>query len=211
MVLPVSPHHPLFAGGIESVIGTKEIDTGLRDVQTFVATLKGNLPTAQSVAWEFSNAPGPTKKVILVVASGTVLGVAATGSITTDAVSGMADGDTFTIDDGQGNVKVFEFDNNGSIVSGHVKIDISTITTANQVRDAIIAAINALPTSFKITASNGGAATVTLTNDVVGTLGNTTSSKSSASIVFAITNMTGGVNEGEGGDSASVSWLALGL
>jgi len=101
--------------------------------------------------------------------------VAATGSITTDVQANYTDAQTFTLTDASGQSVTFEFDTvpNG-VGGGNTAIDISALTTADQVRDAIISAVNGIAGGLLITASNGGAATVTLTQDLGGTAGNTT-------------------------------------
>lgn len=100
--------------------------------------------------------------------------VTATGSITTDVQANYTDGQTFTLTDATGQVVIFEFDTVPDGVSGgNVAVDISAAITADNVRDAIISAVNGVGAGLLITASNGGAATVTLTQDVGGTRGNT--------------------------------------
>lgn len=122
-------------------------------------------------------------------------GVVATGSITTTAVINLVDGETFTIDDGLNPATVFEFDVTGDGVSvGNVAVDVSGVTSADEVKDVIIGVINSLGSSFRIVATNGGAATVVLTNEVGGDQGNTTSSDTVLSGTFIITDMTGGAN-----------------
>lgn len=102
-------------------------------------------------------------------------GVAATGSITTATQASYTDGQTFQLTDVLGQVVVFEFDTvpNG-VGGGNVAVDISGDTTADNVRDSIISAIQGVGATLLITATNGGAATVTLTQDHTGSSGNTT-------------------------------------
>lgn len=119
----------------------------------------------------------------------------ATGSMTTVAVSSLVDGETFTLNDGYSPL-VFEFDVNGTGVTvGRVRVDVSTITTADQVRDKVIEVINLAlhpdGTGFRITAKSGGAATVSLKNDLPDVQGNTTSAETVANGSFALTNMSG--------------------
>ncbi|MGD9728059.1 MAG: hypothetical protein AB7L09_00145 [Nitrospira sp.] len=101
--------------------------------------------------------------------------VTATGSITTDVQANYTDGQTFTLTDATGQSITFEFDTvpNG-VGGGNTAVDISADTTADNVRDSIISAINGVAGTLLITAGNGGAATVSLTQDVGGTRGNTT-------------------------------------
>lgn len=59
MTAPVSPHTPILAGGIEAVTGTLEVDTGLRDLQSFAASLAADAMTANeeaTVSWKVTSA-----------------------------------------------------------------------------------------------------------------------------------------------------------
>jgi hypothetical protein len=93
-------------------------------------------------------------------------GVAATGSITTVVKANLLDGENVVITDGT-TPTTFEI----VVTAGYaptpprVPVDLSAagVITADNVRDAFIAAINGVA-NFNITASSGGAATVTLTN-----------------------------------------------
>jgi len=119
----------------------------------------------------------------------------ATGSITTVATASLVDGETFTLDDGVTAV-TFEFDKTpDGVTPGNVAIDISALTTADEVRDAIIGAIQGTG-GFGITAADGGAATVSLTHIAGGTIGNTTSADTVANAGFIVTNMAGGLDDG---------------
>lgn len=120
------------------------------------------------------------------------LTAAATGSITTIAQGSLVDGETFTLDDGVHTATIFEFDVAGDgVTAGNIAVDVSTDTTADDVRDRIISAINSVGT-LDITASDGGAATVDLVNDTPGTVGNTSSSETVGDGGFVVTNMTSG-------------------
>lgn len=55
----------------------------------------------------------------------------------------LADGEAFSIRDGV-TTRVFEFDKNGSIVGGHVSVNISASTTVAHVVAALVTAINGL-------------------------------------------------------------------
>mgnify|MGYP001570413081 FL=1 len=115
----------------------------------------------------------------------------ATGSMTTVAKANLVDTETFTLHDGVASY-VFEFDVAGNgVTGGRTAVDVSLDTTADQVRDRVITAING--TAILITASSGGAATVSLVNDRFGSVGNTTSAETVADAGFALTDMTGGV------------------
>lgn len=144
-----------------------------------------------------------------------------TGTITTIPVAQLVDGETFTLDDGVNTASVFEFDVAGDgVTGGNVAVDVSSITTADEVRDAIISAINGLdPSIFLIDAADGGAATVDLENPRVGNSGNTTSSDTVVDAGFVVTNMAGGVDyptqfpdaNGEGVDVSGVSRCVVGV
>lgn len=85
-------------------------------------------------------------------------------TITTVTAANLVDGDKFTIREGNGNFRTFEFDKDGSVGTNNIRIDVSAALNADQVRDAIIAAIT--PTGgggLDVTATSGGAATVTIT------------------------------------------------
>lgn len=101
--------------------------------------------------------------------------VTASGSISTVIQATYTDAQTFTLIDATGQSVTFEFDTvpNG-VGGGNVAVDISADTTADDVRNRIITAINGVGAGLLITASNGGAATVALVQDVGGTRGNTT-------------------------------------
>ena len=86
-----------------------------------------------------------------------------------DVITGIVDGDTFTIDDGQGNVVVFTFDTDASGPANPVTLPTDS-EDETVVRDAIVAAINA--SVLQITATPGLAGRVELVNDNIGTSGN---------------------------------------
>lgn len=122
---------------------------------------------------------------------------AALGSITTVAVANLVDGEKFTLNDGIHPPVVFEFDVAGDGVTvGNVIVDVSLLITADDVRDAIIAAVNGVGATLRMTATNGGAATVTLTQDDKGTQGNTAQSDTVLDPGFIVTAMTGGESVG---------------
>lgn len=115
--------------------------------------------------------------------------VHATGSIT---LTGQpADGSTIVMDDGPNPVVTFEFDSNSSVVQTgtlrQVVIGANVAaTTAN-----LLAAINNAPT-LTITATAGAGTLINLRNDVSGTAGNVTITKTDPSVVIALTGMSGG-------------------
>jgi hypothetical protein len=121
------------------------------------------------------------------------LDVAATGSITTISGAGIVDGETFVLNDGVNPAVTFEFDSNSSVVQT-ATLRAVTFTggdSANTIRDSIITAVNGAPT-LNITASNGGAALVSLVNDLAGYAGNVTITETVANAGFIVTGMSGG-------------------
>ena len=115
----------------------------------------------------------------------------AIGTITTVAKANLVDGETFTLNEGVASY-VFEIDVAGDgVTGGRTAVDVSLDTTADQVRDRIVTAINS--TAILITAASGGAATVSLTNDRFGSVGNATSAETVADAGFVLTDMAGGV------------------
>ena len=101
-----------------------------------------------------------------------VTSVSAVGSIQTDVAAAYTDGQSFTLIDTQGGVEQFEFDTTGDGVAiGSRAVNLASATTADEVRNAIISAVNGAD-DVEITATSGGAATVTLTQDIGGSKGN---------------------------------------
>ena len=117
----------------------------------------------------------------------------AVGSITTVAVANLVDGEKFILHDGINPPVVFEFDVTGNGVAvGNVNVDVSVLISADDVRDAIVLAVSGVGAALRMTATNGGAATVTLTQDDKGPQGNTTQSTTVLDPGFVITDMLGG-------------------
>jgi hypothetical protein len=110
--------------------------------------------------------------IVTAATSALYAGSPSTGSIGTVVPGSYTDGQTFTLDDGVNPPTTFEFDTvpDGPQGAGNVAVDISAAVTDDDVKNAIISAISGAA-SLDITATDGGAATVTLTNDVNGTLG----------------------------------------
>lgn len=123
-------------------------------------------------------------------------GLHAQGSITTIAVASLVDGETFVLDDGVNAAVTFEFDGDSSVVESATlrQVDISAITTADQVRDAIITAVINAPT-LDTTAVNSGSALVSLSNDSAGVIGNVAITETVTNAGFVVTGMSGGVSE----------------
>jgi len=140
----------------------------------------------------------------------------ATGTITTIVVANLIDGETFFLDDGINPEVTFEFDVTGDgVTGGNTAVDVSALTTADEVRDAIIAAVTALASSvLALAATDGGAATVDLSNEFGGVVGNLTPTIDTvADAGFIVTAMAGGVDyptifpalDGDGTDTSEVS------
>ena len=111
------------------------------------------------------------------VYTNTVGGAAAAvgvGSITTIATAVILPGvDYFNVNDGltgKGGEYIFQFTDATHPVSdvNYVPVVITGLVTSTEVRDAVINAING--TNIRVTASNGGAALVTVTQDDLGVI-----------------------------------------
>lgn len=120
-------------------------------------------------------------------------GVQAASTITAAAGSLIAEGDTFVLDDGINEPVGFEFDSDATLVySNNVQVPYTGSETPDQIRDLIIAAVNGVGDSLKITASNGGVATVALQHDLEGTVGNTKLRDFTTPPGFIVRDMKGG-------------------
>lgn len=120
---------------------------------------------------------------------------AATGSISAAAGNTITNGTAFVLDDGINPAIQFVFDSSASVVASKTKKAIAYTSGDNAatIKAAIIAAINAVTTDLRITATDGGGVIVTLTNDYGGVHGNTSIANSTS---LAITGMTGGITVG---------------
>lgn len=85
------------------------------------------------------------------------------GTIITVPVASLIDAQTFTIDDGTNPASIFEFDVTGGGTTD-IPVDVSLLSTADDVRDAMITAINGVGT-LDITAYSIGSALVGLVHD----------------------------------------------
>lgn len=134
----------------------------------------------------------------------------ATGTITTIVAANINDGEVFTLGDGYNSTLTFEFDKGGGITPPNVQVDISLAVSADDVRDAIIAAVNGVGASLKVTASNGGAATVNLVHDDTSLGGNPnqTMTDTVLDLGFVVNGMSGGINDLIWG-SGWHSWIVL--
>jgi len=119
-------------------------------------------------------------------------GVAAVGSITTIVAANISDGEDFILDDGVNPAVTFEFDKDDSVVETDTlrQVNLFGLTTADQVRDAILAAIEDAPL-LGISASNGGAATVSLVG-FPGTASNVAIVENVTDVGFVVTGMASG-------------------
>lgn len=124
--------------------------------------------------------------------------VKSTGTITTVAASLIADGEWFELNDGCPDRpnRRFEFDKSspGGFTFGNYRIPLAGTETADQVRDLIIAAINAQgDDELLIDAASGGAATVNLTHRTGGYIGNVAAPADGvADAGFVVSTMAGG-------------------
>jgi hypothetical protein len=101
----------------------------------------------------------------------------ASSSLTVTAYASLANTNTFILNDGINPAVTFEFDTDvspGSITQGRARVNINGISSDDDARDAIIAAINSIGDLLHISASIGGAGQVDLEHSVGGTLGNQT-------------------------------------
>lgn len=115
---------------------------------------------------------------------------AATGSVTIGA-GNAADGDKVSLTDAAGRTVVFEFDTNAAL-TGDVAVAIGATPALSAA--ALVSAINLHPT-LAITAVDGGSGVVNLTQDIVGTAGNTTITITEVSGTdLSKTNFSGGEN-----------------
>lgn len=125
-------------------------------------------------------------------------GVAAAGSIDCDSAAAtvtVLDGETVVLDDGTNPAVTFEFDTDTSVVETDTlrAVDVSAALSDDDVKSALISAINGAPT-LDITASDGGAGIVSLVNDAIGAAGNVAIAETVVSANFVVTGMTGGLD-----------------
>jgi cysteine-rich repeat protein len=103
----------------------------------------------------------------------------------------LRDAETFTLDDGINPARVFEFDKNGQSTTAHIRVDIATFTSGEEVAAALAAIINDIGNSLRITAEPSSDE-VWLSNDLEGTFGNKSISENVANIFFRVNGMSGG-------------------
>jgi cysteine-rich repeat protein len=117
----------------------------------------------------------------------------ATGIILCTVASGIADGDTLTVNDGLHLATVFEFDTaaNG-VAAGHVSI--VPTGSPGSVCDQIGAAINGVGFSLLVTVPGAGSGTeiISLVNDTLGGFGNQPLEHTVVDPMFGVVGMSGG-------------------
>jgi hypothetical protein len=122
-------------------------------------------------------------------------GFSSIGFIQAIAESLIVEGETFTLNDGVNPAKIFEFDTDSSVSGSNIPVDISIAVTADDVKTAIINAINGA-TSLDISASSFSSSVVFLSNDNLGTAGNQTITDTVADTGFIVYGMSGGLSAG---------------
>ncbi|QRK11816.1 DUF4215 domain-containing protein [Archangium violaceum] len=115
----------------------------------------------------------------------------ASGQISITDVSSLKDRETFTLNDGIHPPVVFEFDNNGSVSSPRIRVNIAGLSTSTEAALSIVTAINGVGTELQISATSSGNI-VTLTNDMHGTFGNTLITETVTGSGFRVNGMSGG-------------------
>ena len=110
-------------------------------------------------------------------------------AIAANPATGIKDGDTFTLGDGN-RVLAFEFDTNSSLLNAnHIQVSIGLNDSASLVAAAIVDAINGLSSDFGITASNVGAA-ITLLNRRIDITSDYTITESLANYIVIVNPIT---------------------
>jgi len=158
-----------------------------------------------------AEADGAAKLKLTTALPGTIGNVAVTDTVANvgfvpvgmagGADDGILDGETVTISDGTTS-KTFEFDTFGGVTAGNVQVDLSTVSTADEVRDALIAAINGVG-SYTVESVADGSAKVHLWNETKGTAGNQAITETVANAGFTVAGMSGGK---AGGRDFTGSW-----
>ncbi len=137
----------------------------------------------------------------------TVVGpaVRATGLLTVPAAASLSDTETFSIHDGSSQ-QGFEFDTDSAVVNvGFVPVDLTGLTTAEDVAAACASAINgATGPGWTVEAIDNLDGTVTLRNTAFGAAGNAANAEAVGDVGFILTNMTGGADGIIDGDALSV-------
>ncbi len=121
-----------------------------------------------------------------------------TGSIVCGTKANYIDDETMAvIDDGTNPALTFKADVAGDgVTGGAVAVNISTDTTAAQVAARLRTAIVAQHASLTITAGAVAVATIPLTHDLYGSLGNVAITENVANAAHVVAGMSGGVGAG---------------
>ena len=119
-------------------------------------------------------------------------GTLAGGTITSVSKGELADSDFLTISDGINPSKIYEFDTDGIVTDGRIRVDISADTTAAQTAERLRSAIVANQPIFS--AVSDGSGKITLTHNLGGPAFNVAITKNVSSAGFNVTGMTGGYN-----------------
>jgi hypothetical protein len=165
--------------------------------------------TAKNVTASGLATPGgiTVTPVLSQVGAITVVGpaVRATGLLTVPAAASLSDTETFSIHDGSSQ-QGFEFDTNSAVVNvGFVPVDLTGLTTAEDVAAACASAINgATGPGWTVEAIDNLDGTVTLRNTAFGAAGNAANAEAVGDVGFILTNMTGGADGIIDGDALSV-------
>jgi hypothetical protein len=116
----------------------------------------------------------------------------ATGTVTFSGDVNPANGDTVTIDDGNG-AKTFEFDDGGGVIPGNIAVPL--LGTAADTLDNLRIAINSYLNVVAVIDTTAVDPTLDLLNNTPGVDGNKAIFKTGA--VLAVTGMTGGLDTAE--------------
>lgn len=183
------------------------ISNETRFVEVFGGRDQGNGGDITSNLWKsLLNKPFGRMEIVRVVASDAVaasLAVpvtgaeAAVGSIQCIAKADHVDGETLTISDGVHSAKVFEFDVAGDgVTGGRVAVDISGATTAPQVANILVTAINNASNLDIVAVHNTNDGLVLLTNTGAGAFGNVSITDTVSDSGFVVTGMEDGADAG---------------
>jgi hypothetical protein len=178
------------ASGIGIVASTSSAEIGIVRLVNKTAGERGNAIVTETVA--------DNGFVVLGMSGGSDVPIpppsntAATGSIYAINGDRLFDGETFTLTDGIGIPVTFEFDQGDGVTTGHVAILFVAGSSAETMRDRIIAAING--SSVGVTAKRRVGFGVELTCNTTGPFGNQSITRTVSDDRFIVLGMSGGVN-----------------
>jgi hypothetical protein len=142
----------------------------------------------------FSFATSDQEKAgIFNVAVGGAAGDPSVGSVTPKAGSSVNDGDTFTINDGLGNVVAFEFDSNSSFTPGNQRVAFTSGDTDAVIAASIVSAIGDSHLRLFPGSVTRVGAVVTISSALAGANGNTAITTTGSSLA-AKSDFTGGTD-----------------